>query len=95
MDRILKETEFFSRESKRIQRMSEDMQRHTEALEVERSTLCVAIADVEGELSKENYYANAAQSRLQVFHRKLMDKEVELRDIWNSWRVKGSPVILL
>jgi hypothetical protein len=91
-DRILKETEFFKKESMRIQRLAEDVQRTSEALAIERSTLGCAVAEVEGELSKHMYYVNAALSRERLFQRKLMDKENELRSAWEKWRVLESMI---
>ncbi|CAG7833762.1 unnamed protein product [Allacma fusca] len=91
-DRILKETDFFKKESMRIQRLAEDIQRTSEALAIERSTLGCAVAEVEGELSKHMYYVNAALSRERLFQRKLMDQEKELRSAWEKWRVLESMI---
>ncbi|CAG7815765.1 unnamed protein product [Allacma fusca] len=84
--RILKETEFFSKESQRIQRFAEDTQRQSQALQTERSRLGCFTAELQGELSKQNYYCTAAESTMGMYQRKLMEKEIELRQSWQKWK---------
>lgn len=91
-DRLVKETDFFKTEAARMKHMAVDIQRETEALEVERSTLGCAIAEAENEIAKQRYYATSAESRKQNFHRRLMKKEQELKDTWEKWRTLHSMV---
>ena len=69
-----------------------DVQRESEALESERTTLSLAISTAENDISKQRYYAAGAESRKQNYHRKLMKKERELRETWEKWRTLHSIV---
>jgi hypothetical protein len=72
--------------------MAHDIQRMVEALDIERSTLGRTIAEAEAEISKQNYYANSSESRMEMYMRKLMLKEKELREIWEKWRALHSNI---
>jgi hypothetical protein len=72
--------------------MAVDIQRETEALEEERSTLGCAIAEAENEIGKQRYYSKSAESRKENYHRRLMTKEQELKATWEKWRTLHSMV---
>jgi len=72
--------------------MAYDMQRMAEALISEQFVLKKTVAAIEGEMGKQSYYANTAQSRVQVFSRKEMFKEQELMQVWEEWRVLHSKI---
>lgn len=91
-DRIIKETDFFTKHASRIKRLAEDLLRQVEALQLERSSLSCSVAEFDGELAKHNYYANNATSRRRVYQRQIMECEKALREVWDKWRVLHSTI---
>lgn len=78
-----------------MKNLAYDMQRMVEALVAERIVLKKTVAAINSEMGKQLYYTTTAESRKEVFSRKMMSKEAELKEIWGEWRILHSKVRIL
>jgi len=88
----LRQAKFFTDEKHRLLKMAIAVKKQVHELETERSSLGTMIADAETVINKQKYFKNSAESRNNIYQRKLMLLDNELKEVAEKWRTLKSEI---